>query len=704
MKRLLFALTYIFVIGLYGQSYAQDVGYLVATNCNLLAPVAFNTVCLQSTTTGGLTAGQLYTYSSTGWTAVSAAASGAGHAIKDEAGAALTARANLNFTGNLVAATDNSGTNSTDVTIAVPWSTPTNHGVLVGTGNPLTMSSTSAGTAAQCLTSNGASADPTFQNCATNQAGAFVWTSTHSFIDGNFSILGSSDATKILKFEVDGNSAGTTRTWTGPDASTRLIGESDFSTPGMMARTATATYASRTNTGTTGNIVVTNGSGVAGNPTFDLGSTAVQTDQTNTWTTGDQNLAAASSFTFPTATGASPASAGRCAYDSTSHRLKCMFNSTVVTLATVAETQTLNGNLTALAGLTGVNNAVPIFTAAGAMTAAGVLPSCADSAGNHLNYDSTAHTFSCGTSSTGGLSGLTTNKFLMATGATTADTSGNLSQSGGVVNASSGFTVGATPFLIFDTSAVASSDKTWTVQNTSGTILPGAAVGTFTDGHVVIATKVGSIVTLADGGAAGAGTWTDSSTSTGTNKTIDVEGSGNVITTVSKVWLPAAGGTAAAPGLLWDTLAANAPTASCSAGGTETTLLRCLADFPDSDGDYSLQQTFMLPSDWTGNIDLKFLWKAAATSGDAVWQATLVCRADAEVDDAAFNAASTVTDTVKGTTLQLNTASIAALTTTGCAAGELAHLKVFRQRTHASDTIAGVISLVGVEVTMRRAQ
>jgi hypothetical protein len=292
----------------------------------------------------------------------------------------------------------------------------------------------------------------------------------------------------------------------------------------------------------------------------------------------------------------------------------------------------------------------------------------------------------------------------MATGAAAADTSGNLSQSGGVVNASAGFTVGATPGLVFDTSAVASSDKTWTIQNVSGTMLPGAAAGTFTDGHVVIATVAGGIVTLADGGAAGAGTWTDSSTSTGTNKTIDVEGTGNVITTVSKIWLPAAGGTAAAPGLLWDTLASNAPTPSCSAGSTETTMLRCLADFPDSDGEYSLQQTIMLPSDWTGAIDLKFLWQAAATSGNVVWQATLVCRADAEVNDGAFNAASTVTDAVKGTTLQLNTASISSLTTTTCAAGELAHLKIFRQRTHASDTIAGVISLVGTEVTLRRAQ
>jgi len=189
-----------------------------------------------------------------------------------------------------------------------------------------------------------------------------------------------------------------------------------------------------------------------------------------------------------------------------------------------------------------------------------------------------------------------------------------------------------------------------------------------------------------------------------TNKTLDVEGTGNAITTVSKASLMAAGGTAAAPYLLWNALAANAPTATCAAGTTETTLLDCYASFPDSDGDTSIQVPFMLPSDWTGAIDLKFKWKAAATTGDVVWQATLVCRADAEVNDAAFNAASTVTDTAKGTTLQLNDASITGMTTTGCAAGELATLKVLRNRTHASDTITGTVLLEGVEVTTRRLQ
>jgi hypothetical protein len=198
---------------------------------------------------------------------------------------------------------------------------------------------------------------------------------------------------------------------------------------------------------------------------------------------------------------------------------------------------------------------------------------------------------------------------------------------------------------------------------------------------------------------------TASSSDTLTNKTLDVEGTGNSITTVSKIWLPAVGCAGTTGSLLWDTLATNAPTATCSAGSTETTMMRGVADFPDSDGDYSLQQTISLPDDWTGAIDAKVKYRTTATSGNTVWQLTTACRADAEVDDVAYNTATAFTaDAAKGTTNQLNDATATGIVTTGCAAGELMHLKLFRNRTHASDTITGVVSFVGLELTMRRAQ
>jgi len=225
----------------------------------------------------------------------------------------------------------------------------------------------------------------------------------------------------------------------------------------------------------------------------------------------------------------------------------------------VGEDQPLATNLTALAAITGANNVVPVFTNSNTIVAT-TLPSCADTVGQHLNYDNSTHTWSCGTSSTGGLSGLTTNKFLMATGATTADTSGNLSQTAGVINASAGFSVGTGPYLVYDTAAIVSTDKTWTVQNTSGTILPGAAAGTFTNGHIVTAAVAGGIVTLQDGGVAGVGTWTDSSTNTGTNKTLidsaAVAGTGNSITVPIRAF--------------WDAGAVTVDGTNCTAATSQT--------------------------------------------------------------------------------------------------------------------------------------
>jgi hypothetical protein len=171
----------------------------------------------------------------------------------------------------------------------------------------------------------------------------------------------------------------------------------------------------------------------------------------------------------------------------------------------------------------------------------------------------------------------------------------------------------------------------------------------------------------------------------------------------SKVIMPFVGCAGTSAVLLWDTLATLAPTGTCSAGSTETTMMRGVLDFPDTDGDYSVQQAFTLPADWTGNIDVRGYWRAAATSGDVVWQIQTACRADAEVDDVAWNTASTTTETAKGTTNQLNQWSISAITTTGCAVGELLHVRMLRNRTHASDSITGVVSLAGnLEVTIRR--
>jgi hypothetical protein len=178
------------------------------------------------------------------------------------------------------------------------------------------------------------------------------------------------------------------------------------------------------------------------------------------------------------------------------------------------------------------------------------------------------------------------------------------------------------------------------------------------------------------------------------------------LTTSQKVNFPAVGCSGTTGSLMLDTNATLAPTAACAAGSTNTTAMFGYAEFPDSDGEYQVQiSPFRLPADWTGAVDIVVYWRAAATSGDVIWQTQTMCTSDAEVEDVAWNTADVfAADTAKGTTLQLNTASDTSITTTNCAAGDIFHMKLFRQRTHASDTITGVVQLKNFELTMRRAQ
>jgi len=189
-------------------------------------------------------------------------------------------------------------------------------------------------------------------------------------------------------------------------------------------------------------------------------------------------------------------------------------------------------------------------------------------------------------------------------------------------------------------------------------------------------------------------------TATLTNKTLDVEATGNVFTTVQYVILMAAACQNATATLLWDTPTTSPAVAACITG---TNTQKGVADFADS-ANLSMQATFPLPRDWTGVVDARFKWLTTATTGNVVWQLATICVADAETDDPAFNTASTVTDAAQGTANQTNDADITGVTMTGCAAGELLHVKVQRDSAHASDTLAATARLISLELTLRRAQ
>ena len=199
----------------------------------------------------------------------------------------------------------------------------------------------------------------------------------------------------------------------------------------------------------------------------------------------------------------------------------------------------------------------------------------------------------------------------------------------------------------------------------------------------------------------GGTTVTASSTNTFTNKTYDADaGAGNVLTISEKRWLAGArcdNATASSPQWSFPTVNPGAP--ACDTG---TNTQKGTLDFADGAATLSGQTQLHLPADFTGAMDARMYWYTTATTGDVVWQLATVCVANAETGDPVFNTASTVTDPALATASQYNLATITAVTTTGCAAGELLNLRLFRDPAHAADTLAATARLIGIELTIRR--
>src|ERR1041384_282 len=190
-------------------------------------------------------------------------------------------------------------------------------------------------------------------------------------------------------------------------------------------------------------------------------------------------------------------------------------------------------------------------------------------------------------------------------------------------------------------------------------------------------------------------------TQTLTHKTIDSEATGNTITLTSKVWLDAAGCENATAYANWDVPTSNTPTAACVTG---TNIQKGVLDFPDGAVDLAVQRTIALPADFTGSVDVIFKWFSPATSGNVVLGIATACAGDGALDDPTFNNFNDVTDIAKGTANQLNDASITGISTSGCSGGKLMHLKIARRLSQSADTMANTLRLVGVELTLRRAQ
>ncbi len=186
-----------------------------------------------------------------------------------------------------------------------------------------------------------------------------------------------------------------------------------------------------------------------------------------------------------------------------------------------------------------------------------------------------------------------------------------------------------------------------------------------------------------------------------TNVTLDAEATGNNITLYRKlcggnlVGVDPATGTA---GHIADKdQLSSTPTATTITGTNQTYgVLR----FPDVDGEYGVTLSCLLPTGFTGAIDFVATGKTSGT-GVVVMQIGVRCYASDAANDAAYSAVSSYLLSA-GTSGRLNRYSGTGIAATGCAANNLAFFRVFRNRTHGSDTLNNTFDLKDFELWARR--
>lgn len=195
---------------------------------------------------------------------------------------------------------------------------------------------------------------------------------------------------------------------------------------------------------------------------------------------------------------------------------------------------------------------------------------------------------------------------------------------------------------------------------------------------------------------------TADSTTIFTNKSYDTEATGNVFGSYFFIEFTAAGSSGGTAAPFLNIPAANGPAAGSIAGSN---VIHATLDF-DAATDESVQGSFWLPADWTGNIDLD-VEALANETGTNVARLGLqtICVAVGETFDPAFNTAQTFNWTNTGTNQRV-VASQTSITLTTCAANERLYFKFYRDAdgTSGTDSLGVDLRLEALRFKIRRAQ
>jgi hypothetical protein len=211
-----------------------------------------------------------------------------------------------------------------------------------------------------------------------------------------------------------------------------------------------------------------------------------------------------------------------------------------------------------------------------------------------------------------------------------------------------------------------------------GTITAGASSGAWT--NMTLTAPV--ISTISNTGTITLFTSTDTvvgkaTTDVLTGKSIDGEATGNTITLTEQRDFPVATCQNTTASANFDLATTNTPAPTCDTGSNTQKGYLAFNDTTDQ----SFEDSWILPTGFTGAIDVPLRWKAAATSGAVGWCAQLIRVADGSTSDPAYPAQAAgncVSDTANGTTLQENIATIPGVTCTSCVAGDHVYVRISR--------------------------
>ena len=250
--------------------------------------------------------------------------------------------------------------------------------------------------------------------------------------------------------------------------------------------------------------------------------------------------------------------------------------------------------------------------------------------------------------------------------------------------------------------AVLASTQTWSgrelwnsPERSTFTVAP--AFSGLTAGHLVI--DGSGIITSTP-------TFTPNTLDTLTNKTIDAEGTGNVITIPFTIMYKGGlcqagtGSTGGTASLGFSYYSSSGPTATCF--NSSSTVVG-VANFIDG-STTTVQDHFTLPSDFTGNIDLALVWFSTLTANQVAWEARTACISSGTLAFPTFNAYDTINSGPSATAKAYTRNSKTSMTITGCTASSEFYFEIARNGSNpTTDTMISPAYLVSAMFTMRRA-